>query len=137
MRSSARTLGMKITLFQLSILAMMWCLNSSCKPTPTDCKEYHDLSPIQQEVAVRTYTVEKNFELMRCRDYIEGFNSRPRDPIVDGGHANVPFLRSKLRSENKFERKEAAYILTLIDDKESLPDRDKILREIDTATSDP
>jgi hypothetical protein len=127
---------MRNILFQISILAMIWCLNSSCKPPPPDCKEYHDLSAIEKEVAVRTYSVEKNFDLMRCRDYIEGFDSRPRDPIVDGGHANIPFLLSKLRSEDKFERQEAAYILTLIDDKKSLPDRDKILREIDKATSD-
>lgn len=106
-----------------------------CRPTPPDCKAYAELSYEKQRKIALGNPVEKNFDLLRCRNYIEGFVG-PQREIIEGGEMNAPFLISKMReSRNEFEQEDAIFLITALDERGHLPNRTEVIGIIEDVIS--
>lgn len=105
----------------------------SCNKEPSDCKDFNGLSRAEKKEAAKKNSIETNFALMRCAYYIEGGPSPIADePIIDGGQSSVPFLLSKLNSEDEDEQYRAISLLFQIDFlHERLQNRAEIIDKIE------
>lgn len=109
------------------ILLIYAGVSFSCKPIPRDCKEYSDMSFEKRRKFTTSNPVEKNFELLRCRNYVEGLTG-PNLEIIEGGAKNVPFLLSKMNdSKIESEQEDAIFLLAEIDQNEPLSNRNEII----------
>jgi hypothetical protein len=99
---------------------------------PDDCKEFHSLSLSEQKEKVKKNSIETNFALIRCARFIEGGPSPIADePIIEGGQASVPFLLSKLDSKDENEQETAILLLSYIDMREGLQNREQVISKIE------
>ena len=87
--------------------------------------------------AVRTYSIEKNFSLLRCRNYIEALDDQPRTPIIEGGEKSVPFLLVQLNENvDEWQKETAIYLLSVIDQDDKVSNRPDVIANIEKIVSE-
>lgn len=98
---------------------------------PRYCADFNDLSLDERKETVRKNSIETNFALIRCSYYTEGGPEIADVPIIEGGQSSVPFLLSKLDSEDEHEQATAISLIFRIDIREKLQNRNEILDKIE------
>ncbi len=127
---------MRFIIGRFLLWAFVFCtivsLSSCIINQPRYCKEFNNLSLDERKEAVKENSVETNFALIRCAYYTEGGPEIADVPIIEGGQASVPFLLSKLESNDEHEQDTAIFLIYRIDKKEGLQNRGDIIYKIET-----
>ena len=128
---------MRFIIGRFLLWAFVFCtivsLSSCIINQPRYCKEFNNLSLDERKEAVKENSVETNFALIRCAYYTEGGPEIADVPIIEGGQASVPFLLSKLESNDEHEQERAISLLQDIDIQERLQNRTEIITKIEKA----
>ena len=130
---------MKVEIVSFLFAGLIFCtiFSSSCIINePRDCKDFNRLTLSERKELVRNNSIETNFALTRCAYYTEGGPVIADRPIVESGQARVPFLLSKLESNDEHEQTRAISLLIDIDINERLQNRAEIIAKIVTTVDE-
>lgn len=104
---------------------------------PADCKVFYAKTASEQQVAFKSYSVERQYEIFRC-----GTTQRhPPDIglagyIADGGEKNIPFLMEKLRTEeSESVRRYIIFVFELMAVSGDLRGRQDVAAQVEQAVS--